>query len=89
MDFLQNPGDPLTMDDKLKLSGEITRLEGQIQKIQEMPFGKVKEDSGDYKIPVPSKLETVSCLKEPFISPGDRYRFSRPSKIKKDVRDKN
>ncbi len=57
LDYLEAPGDePLTIDQKLKLCGEITRLQMNIDRIAAMTYTDVERDSLDYPIEIPSRL---------------------------------
>lgn len=44
----------LTMDEKLRLYGEITRIQKEIEKIEHLPIFMMDHDCGDYEIAVPS-----------------------------------
>lgn len=57
MAYMEDPGkEPLTMDQKLKLCGEITRLQMNIDRIAAMTYTDVERESLDYPIEVPSRF---------------------------------
>ena len=55
-----NPRNGMTMDEKLSICAEITRLQKEITRIEAMPHGKIDDDCGDFEIKVVSRFHAQS-----------------------------
>lgn len=79
LSFLENPGEVLAMDQKLKLCREILYLQKQIEAIETLTILEVDKDAKDWEITAPSRSmaaqRAIEALKTKTLSPIP-YAFS-------------